>query len=115
MGNIGGYLGLFLGYSILQLPIMFHVFLKNLETWYHQLKSRVFPGKQLAFKIDVKRISSSINDDPLSISQMENSELSIKSLSSSLSKLNEKIEFFQERLLKLETTIEESLVLKLNK
>ena len=115
MGNIGGYLGLFLGYSILQLPIMFHAILKILEVWYHLLKIRFFPGKQLSFKIDVKGISSSIDNDPLSISQMENSELSVKSLSSSLSKLNEKIEFFGERLLKLETKMEESLVLKLNK
>ena len=94
---------------------MFHAILKSLEVWYHHLKSRFFPGKQLSFQIDVKGISSSIDDDPLSISQKENSELNVKSLSSSLSKLNEKIEFFQERLLKLETKIEESLVLKLNK
>ena len=115
MGNIGGYLGLFMGYSILQLPIMFHALLKSLEVWYHQLKSRFFPRKQLSFQINVKGISSSIDNGPLSIPQMENIELSFKSLSSSLSKLNEKIEFFEERLLKLETKMEESLVLKLNK
>ena len=91
---------------------MFHAFLKNLELRYHQLKSRFFPRKPLAISIDVKEISSSINEDQLNISQMENSELSVKS---SLSKLNENLELLRERVLKLETTIEESLVLKLNK
>ena len=101
-----------MGYSILQLPIMFHFFLKNIEVWYHLLKSRVFPEKQHTFQIDVKENGSSVNDDPLKRSQIEKSVLDVKS---SLSKLDERLEFFQERLLKLETKIEESLVLKLNK
>ena len=31
VGNIGGYLGLFMGYSILQLPVLIHAILKKLE------------------------------------------------------------------------------------
>ena len=34
MGNIGGYLGLFLGYSILQLPSMIEIFIKKFKDWH---------------------------------------------------------------------------------
>ena len=112
MGNIGGYLGLFMGYSILQLPIMFHVLMYKLELLYYRLKSRVHPEMQLSFQAKFKEVSTCKDDQTIAITQTENFETYVKS---SLCKLDGKIEFIQERLLKLETTIKELLISKCSK
>ena len=103
MGNIGGYLGLFMGYSILQLPMMFHVFWKKLENWYHRLKSQSYPTQIASFQCTTKEDGANIYDKPQWFTQMENFEASIKS---SLSKLDAKVEFIQEKLLKLELRLQ---------
>ena len=74
MGNIGGYLGLFMGYSILQLPMMFHVFLKKLEYWYHRLKSQDNPKQIVSVQCSNKEDAASIYDKPVVITQVENFE-----------------------------------------
>lgn len=38
IGNVGGYVGLFLGYSILQLPDILCKILKNMKKWFVKLK-----------------------------------------------------------------------------
>ena len=111
MGNIGGYLGLFMGYSILQVPILIHAFLKKFDHWYLHFKSRVYPEEHLSLQINVKEVTPSIGDEPLKISQFNNF---VEYHKSTTSKLDEKIELVQERLLKLETTIKESLKSKLH-
>ena len=111
VGNIGGYLGLFMGYSILQLPILIHAILKKLEYWYLHFKSVVYPNEHLSLQINVKEASPNIGDEPLRMSQFNNF---VENHKSTTSKLDDKIEVIQERLLKLETTIRESLLIKLS-
>ena len=78
---------------------MLHVFMKNLENLYHRLKSRVNPNQIHSFQGSTKEDAASINDKPLVMTQMENLRASIKS---SLSKLDDKVEFLHEKLLDLE-------------
>ena len=111
VGNIGGYLGLFMGYSILQLPILIHAILKKLEYWYQHFKSVVYANEHLSLQINVKEASPNIGDEPLKMSQFNNF---VENHKSTTSKLDEKIELVQERLLKFETTIKESLESKLH-
>ena len=106
MGNIGGYLGLFMGYSILQLPIMLHVFLMKLEKLYHRLNSRVYPKQILSFQSSAKEDAASISDKQLLMTQMKNFQASIKS---SLSKLDDKVELIQEKLQDLELRLPNQL------
>ena len=47
VGTVGGYLGLFLGYSILQLPEKINDLAKKVKSWYIEFMS---PGKQLENK-----------------------------------------------------------------
>ena len=103
VGNIGGYLGLFMGYSILQLPIMFHVFREKLENWYNGLRSRDHPLQIISVQNRTKEDAARICDKPVSITQMQNFEASIKS---SLSKLDDKVESIQEKLINLELRLE---------
>ena len=88
-----------MGYSILQLPIMLQFFHKKLEKLYHRLKSRVYPNQILSFQSSTKEDAASISDKPLVMTQLEKFEASIKT---SLSKLDDKVEFIQEKLLDLE-------------
>ena len=88
-----------MGYSILQLPIMLHVVVKKLENLYHRLKSRLYPNQILSFQSGTKEDAASISDKPLAMTQMKNFEARIKS---SLSKLDDKVEFIHEKLLDLE-------------
>ena len=88
-----------MGYSILQLPIMLQFFLKKLEDMYHNLKSRVYPNQILSFQSSTKEDAASISDKKLSMTEMEIFEANIKS---SFSKLDDKVEFIQEKLLDLE-------------
>ena len=103
MGNIGGYLGLFMGYSILQLPMMLHGFWKKLENWYLRLKSQGYPTQILSFQSTTKEDAAKVCDKPEWFRQMENFGASIKS---SLSKLDDKVELIQEKLLKLELRLQ---------
>ena len=103
MGNIGGYLGLFMGYSILQLPMMFHVFCKKLENWYHRLKSQGDLTQVVSFQSTTKEDAAKVYDKPEWFTQMQKIEASIKS---SLSKLDDKVESIQEKFLKLELRLQ---------
>ena len=63
VGNIGGYLGLFLGYSILQLPNTIEVFAKKILKWYKTTKSRGNTFRRVIFRINVKEVSATIWND----------------------------------------------------
>ena len=40
IGTVGGYLGLFLGYSMLQIPIMMTLLIKRINNWFSEKLSR---------------------------------------------------------------------------
>ena len=40
VGTIGGYVGLFLGYSVLQIPIAIATLVKQFVKWYSDIKSK---------------------------------------------------------------------------
>ena len=100
-----------MGYSILQVPILIHAILKKFELWYLHVKSRMYPEEHLSLQINVKEITPSMGDEPLQLSQLNNC-VDYNKLTTS--KVDEKIELLQERILKLETMVRESLILKLN-
>ena len=52
-----------MGYSILQLPNILHVLVTKLKKWYRQLKIKAHFEDDVLFKIDVKEVQSSINDE----------------------------------------------------
>ena len=60
----------------------------------------------------VKEDAAGVCDESVVVTQTENFEARIKA---SLSKLDDKVEFIQERLLNLETTITDSIISKLSK
>ena len=39
IGTIGGYIGLFLGYGMLQITIEIMTIARNLENWYYKIRS----------------------------------------------------------------------------
>ena len=94
-----------MGYSILQLPIMLSVVLKRIESLY---KSWLHPEKVDPLQIQVKEFDRSIKEETFKIAQIENC---IRCLKESQTKFDEKLELTQERLLKMEQTIQESLIL----
>ena len=93
-----------MGYSILQLPNILHILVTNLKKWYYQLKINAHFEDDVLFKIDVKEVPSSINDESI----RRNAQM--KSFGSNVqlafTELKEKIEFFQERLLKVEEKLQ---------
>ena len=93
-----------MGYSILQLPNILHVLVTNLKKWYYQLKINAHFEDDVLFKIDVKEVPSSINDESFG------RNVQMKSFGSNVqlafTELKEKIEFFQERLLKVEEKLQ---------
>ena len=38
VGNVGGYIGMFLGYAFLHLPATFSIAFENMRKWIHQMK-----------------------------------------------------------------------------
>ena len=42
IGTVGGYIGLFLGYSVLQIPIAIMAIVKRLKNWYSDLTAGRF-------------------------------------------------------------------------
>ena len=95
VGNIGGYLGLFMGYSILQLPIIIHALTRKLKTWYSKLKSRDDPVANKLFLIRVRESPSSISHETENETENENFEprvmLALEKLGERLSKIEEEI------------------------
>ena len=60
VGNIGGYLGLFLGYSILQLPGMIEIVAKKIKNWHlWMMISRDNAFKEVLYPVtDMSRLIS---------------------------------------------------------
>ena len=62
VGNIGGYLGLFMGYSILQFPTILQILAKKLQNWGLKSTSKndsvknVYARKQKTGKFHVKQV-----------------------------------------------------------
>ena len=97
VGNIGGYLGLFMGYSILQLPSMIHMLARKIRNWYLRMTSK----DDSLFRIDIREYSSNLSNDPeLGKTNMETNEPNAKLT------LEEKIEALAIRVLKMEGKIE---------
>ena len=93
-----------MGYSILQLPNILHVLVTKLKRWYHQLKIKAHFEEDVLFKVDVKQVPSSINDESFHRNaQMKNFGLNVQL---AFTELKEKMEFFQERLLKVEEKLQ---------
>ena len=91
VGNIGGYLGLFTGYSILQLPSILHAFTRKLKTWYSKLKSRDDPVANKLFLIGVRESQSSISHEAENKSFESRVKLALEKLGERLSKIEEEI------------------------
>ena len=93
-----------MGYSILQLPNILQILVTKLKKWYLQLKIKAHSKEEALFKIDAKEVSSSTNDESFGRNaQMKNFGCNIQS---ALTEMKEKIEFLQERLLKLEEKLQ---------
>lgn len=88
---------------------MLSVILKRIEIWY---KSWLSPKKDVPIQIQVKEFEGSIKDETVKIAQIENS---VRILKLSLKNFDDKVELIHERLIKLEQSIQESLIFKINK
>ena len=89
MGNIGGYLGLFLGYSILQLPNMFQILSTVIIDWYRQFKSGNRPKEDIANRINVREESNNLKNRENEFCQLENTISGIIELFQKMEERNE--------------------------
>ena len=78
IGTIGGYIGLFLGYSILQIPNIMTVLMKRANKWYSERASRsknmvdMYPSGNTIEKIDRGTRSHECNEKGMSLNYDDN-------------------------------------------
>ena len=102
MGNIGGYLGLFLGYSILQLPNMFQILRTVIIDWYRQFKYSNRPKEAIVNQINVREESNNLKNCGNEYCQQGNTKSGMIEL---IQEMEERIEA---RFSKIEEKIENS-------
>ena len=100
VGNIGGYLGLFLGYSILQLPNMIQILSMVIIDRYRQFKSGNRRNEDIAYQIHVREKSNNFKNRENEYCQLENT---ISGIIEVIQKMEERIEA---RFSKIEEKIE---------
>ena len=89
VGNIGGYLGLFLGYSILQIPNMIQMLRVEIKEKYRHLKSGNHLKKDIETIINVKEESNKPQNFEKEHCQSENTIACMIELIQKVDKRNE--------------------------
>ena len=106
IGNIGGYIGLCLGYSILQIPQFIVLILCKVKVYISKLKEKINTDSKISFMPEHKiRDNLQPNDDSIGQPKYTHSTIALKS--TDIDKIHRKLHTLEQRFETLETNFRE--------
>ena len=106
IGNIGGYIGLCLGYSILQIPQFIVLILCKVKVYISGLKDKINTDPKISFMPEHKIVGHlQPNDDPIGQPKYTHSTISLKN--KDIDKIDRKLHTLEQRFETLETNVRE--------
>ena len=107
IGNIGGYIGLCLGYSILQIPQFIVLILCKVKVYISKLKDKINTDPKISFMLEHK-ILGDLQPNDESIVQPKYIHSTIALMSTDIDKIHRKLNTLEQRFETLETNLRES-------